>query len=185
LIEETRQVEKVVADVVYALLGVKWHGLGTFVREERLGREIKGKSLNMVHKGQLIYNRLFAFRGSFAVVPPEHEGACVSNEFPTFKARDGVAEPDLVLRYLVHCLNSPQYLTRIDTLSTGSTKQSRNRFNQRLLLDLHVTLPQPSNLAVVADALDEATHMRARQEELLALTKEMRDGVSMMLPMPQ
>jgi type I restriction enzyme M protein len=185
LIEEVQESEKVAEDKVYALLGVKWWGLGTFIREEKLGREIKGKTLYRVRGGRLIYNRLFAFRGSFALVPPEHDACYVSNEFPTFVAKKGVAAPDLVIRYLVHCLNSPQYLAKVDVLSTGSTKESRNRFNQRMFVDFTVEIPSdPKQLRAVIEMLDQALALRARQEELLALAKEMRDGVAMMLPVP-
>lgn len=186
LIEETKEKEKVAPDTVYTLLGVKWWGLGTFVREEKLGRKIKGKTLYKTSHGELIYNRLFAYRGSFALVPPEHNGCYVSNEFPTYKAKEGVENGDLALRYLVHCLNSPQYLARVDVLSTGSTKQSRNRFNQSLLVDFKVEMPDdPDGLRKVVALLDEAARLRARQEELLALAKGMKDGVAMMLPMPK
>lgn len=185
VLTEVQEKEKVLGDNVYSLLGVKWHGLGTFVREEKLGREIKGKTLYRARQGRLIYNRLFAYRGSFALVPPEHDGCYVSNEFPTFVAKDGVAQPDLMIRYLVHCLNSPQYLARVDVLSTGSTKQSRNRFSKELFADFKVEVPSdPGDLLNVVELLDEALRLRARQEELLSLAKEMRDGVAMMLPMP-
>lgn len=186
LIEETKEPEKVAPDTVYTMLGVRWWGLGTYVREEKLGREIKGKTLYKTSGGQLIYNRLFAFRGSFALVPPEHNGCYVSNEFPTYEARESVDNPDLVLRYLVHCLNSPQYLARVDAQSTGSTKTSRNRFNQAMFVDFKVEIPADAeSLRKVVVLLDEAATLRARQEELLALVTEMREGVSMMLPMPK
>lgn len=185
LLEEVQEKDKLNPDTVYTLLGVKWHGLGTFIREEKLGRDIKGKTRYKARQGRLIYNRLFAYRGSFAVVPAEHDGCHVSNEFPTFQARDDVDEPGLLIRYLVHCLNSPQYLARVDALSTGSTKQSRNRFNQALFIDFRVEVPADTDaLRRIVDLLDEALALRRRQEELLMIAKEMRDGVAMMLPMP-
>jgi type I restriction enzyme M protein len=49
---------------------------------------------------------------------------------PTFRPKSDVMHGDLLSRYIVHCLNSPQYLAVIDAESTGSTKTSRNRFNE-------------------------------------------------------
>ena len=141
LLEEVTNKERVTPEKIYALLGVRWWGEGVFIREKKLGAELKAKTVKKVSAGWLIYNRLFAYRGSFAVTGEEHEGCYVSNEFPTFRSKDGIESGELLIRYTVHCLNSPQYLAIIDAQSTGSTKTSRNRFNQKHLLDLPIQIP--------------------------------------------
>jgi hypothetical protein len=68
-------------------------------------------------------------------------------------------------------------------LSTGSTKTSRNRFNQAAFLDFTVGVPKDSeDLRKIIALMDEALALRVGQEELLTLAKEMRDGVALMLP---
>ncbi|MFI5087748.1 MAG: restriction endonuclease subunit M, partial [Terriglobales bacterium] len=118
-LEEVANVERVKPDAVYRQLGVKWWGGGTFVRAENLGKKIKATKLNKVSTGWVIYNRLFAFRGSFAIVPSEHNNAYVSGEFPTFRVRDDVSEAQLVAQYIVHTFLSPQLLAQVDRDSTG------------------------------------------------------------------
>jgi hypothetical protein len=167
------------------LLGVRWWGEGAFIREEKLGREIKAKAAFRVSSGLIIYNRLFAFRGSFAITTEEHEGCHVSGEFPTYAAKEG-GHNGTLLRYIVHCLNSPQYLSAIDKQSTGSTKTSRNRFNQVLFEELVVEIPkEKSDLKRIVDLLDKATSLRASQERQLEQFKTLREGVLGMLPNPR
>jgi hypothetical protein len=68
VLKEVRVREVIEPDRRYKLLGVKWWGEGAFIREERYGREVKGSGLARVQKGWIIYNRLFAYRGAFAVL---------------------------------------------------------------------------------------------------------------------
>jgi hypothetical protein len=162
---------------------VRWWGDGTFIREENKGAKIKAKTLYKVSAGWLIYNRLFAFRGSFAIVRPEHDGCYVSGEFPTFTAKPQFESSDLICRYVVHCLNSPQYLRLVDAQSTGSTKTSRNRFNESLFLNLVVHIPMSAlDLKRAVEILDNAADLRVRQKRLLELTEGLRQGVFQMIP---
>jgi type I restriction enzyme M protein len=178
ILEQTEVREKVEPDKVYRQVGVRWWGDGSFIREENVGREIKAKSLYRVSPGLIIYNRLFAFRGSFAIVPPEQDGCYVSGEFPTFKAKSGIPNGELLCRYVVHCLNSPQYLRIVDKQSTGSTKTSRNRFNEALFENLTVHIPKSrDDLKRVVELLDRAGELRVQQKQLVDLAEQMRKSV--------
>lgn len=186
VILEVSERVKLSPETTYKLLGVRWWGAGVFVREEKLGKQIKAKSLFRVKAGSLIYNRLFAFRGSFAVVPPELDGLYVSGEFPTFAAVEESNSSALVIRYLVHTLNSPQHLEVVDRLSTGSTKTSRNRFNEQLLLDMTIDFPATDeDLHAVVRLLDAAGELRSEIENLTLSVKSLKDGVFQLLPNPQ
>lgn len=183
LLQEVRTKEKVENDKTYKLLGVRWWGGGVFIREEKTGREIKGKTLFRMSSGLVVYNRLFAFRGSFAVAEKEHEGCFVSGEFPTFKVKNDVAYGDIVCKYIVHCLNSPKYLAVVDALSTGSTKTSRNRFNQKLFLTMKIDIPKsPHALKTIVTLLDKTVSLRFKQEELNDKMKDLHTSISAMLP---
>jgi hypothetical protein len=185
LLNEVSVREKLDGDTSYRLLGVRWWGEGSFIRETKLGREIKARSLYRVTRGWIVYNRLFAYRGSFAIVSDDHDGAHASGEFPTFAVKPEIAYPDLVSRYIVACLNSPQYLKVVDARSTGSTKQSRNRFNQKLFLDLTLPLPKSDEaLRQLVDVLEQADTLRREQDRLLSMAKSMREGIMSLLPSP-
>jgi type I restriction enzyme M protein len=185
ILDEVSEKEKIVPDQMYKLLGVRWWGEGAFVREQKRGREIKASSVYRVSKGCIIYNRLFAFRGSFAITSVDHEGCYVSGEFPMFKVKEGLEYSEDLCRYVVHCLNSPKYLHVIDAKSTGSTKTSRNRFNQNLFKELTIQRPRkPEDLGKIVKLLDRADELRTGQQRLLELAKTVREGIFTMLPEP-
>lgn len=178
--------ERVDPDKSYRLLGVRWWGGGAFIREEKLGREIKGANLWKVSKGQIIYNRLFAFRGSSAVVGQDHDGCHASGEFPTFRMKDDQTAPGVKAQYIVHCLNSPNYLSIVDKVSTGSTKTSRNRFKEDRFLNMVVQIPECDQVtASLVAMLDRADNLRAQQQTLLEKIKELREGIGRLLPSPK
>src|SRR5205823_6103820 len=83
---------KVDPDREYRMAGVKWYGEGVFHRETVRGDGISAKWLSPVIPGALMYNRLFAWKASFAVVPDDLADCFVSNEFPQF-----VPDPTKVL----------------------------------------------------------------------------------------
>jgi type I restriction enzyme M protein len=185
LMGQVRERERVDANTSYRLLGVRWWGGGVFVREEKLGREIKGANLWKVSKGQIIYNRLFAFRASFAVVGEEHHGCHASGEFPTFRLNAGLLIPDVKARYIVHCLNSPNYLGIVDKLSTGSTKTSRNRFKEDRFLAMVVQVPEDDQVtSTLVSMMDRANLLRSQQQDLLERVKELREAIGRMFPGP-
>lgn len=119
------------------MVGVKWYGEGTFERETVNGQEISAKYLSPVVPGALIYNRLFAWKASFAVVPNEHEGCLVSNEFPQFS----VDESRLNVHYLYLYFTTSKTIRAVEAASVGSAAVSRNRFKEEEFLSFSIPLP--------------------------------------------
>jgi len=148
------------------MLGVRWYGEGTFHRETVIGDNTSATYLTPVISGAFIYNRLFAWKESFAVVPPEHAGCFVSNEFPQF-----IVDETLVLAeylYLFFTLDTTVEL--VNALSIGSAAVSRNRFKEEEFLSLEIPLPPlETQRAIVArwqQALAEIAAANERLEQL-------------------
>ena len=182
IIVETKSSEKVLSEKLYRLLGVKWWGEGVFLREEKLGKDIKGKTLYKINNNVMIYNRLFAFRGSFAVVKNLEEGHYVSNEFPTFKLVDET-RPTEILEYISYCLTSPNYLKIVDKLSTGSTKVSRNRLSQKLLLDMNINIPKrDEDLLEIVNRMRQAAILRASNIKVVEKMKKVTGELLSLIP---
>ena len=74
VLQQIERPETIDVSRVYRLLGVRWYGHGLFVREERVGADIAANRVYSVHPGDFVYNRLFAWKGSFAVAGPESSG---------------------------------------------------------------------------------------------------------------
>lgn len=169
----------------YSLVGVSLWGKGAFVREDKLGKEIKAKYLYKIRKGWLIYSRLFARRGAFAIVPEELDGCYVSNEFRTFDVKAGIEHPEWLKQYIAHAMNSPQYRKTMDAQSTGSTQESRKRFNEKDFLQLSIRLPSKANeLASLVETLNNLDALRKQQARLLEMSQELMDGTLGLLPKP-
>ena len=167
----------------YRRLGVRWWGCGTFEKDEEAGNQIKATKLFQVEPGWLIYNKLFAYRGSFAVVHANHGGCYVSNEFPTFRPKSCVENSDFLTRYAVHCMNSPKYLTLVDRGSTGSTKTSRNRFKEDRFLEVRIAVPNDGRrLEEVVELMDRALILRCSQTQVAERVKALHNAVGSMLP---
>lgn len=133
----------------YKMAGVKWYGEGVFHRESVQGGEQSAKWLSPVVSGALIYNRLFAWKASFAVVPNVLSDCFVSNEFPQF-----VPDPAKALAEYLHlwCI-SEQTIKAVNAASTGSAAVSRNRFRENFFLDFEIPLPPlPVQRKIVAAA---------------------------------
>ena len=186
VLSEVRTPVKLQGDVNYPLLGVRWWGGGAFIREEKLGKDIKASTAFAVGPNIIVYNRLFAFRGSFALSTGEHEGAVASGEFPMFDVKDGAAlngvDPLLLKKYLVYCLNSPQYRAVVDRLSTGSTKTSRNRLLQDTFLGITVAVPTDSGqLAIFVDLFERLAALAITQQQLIQDLESFREGAALQL----
>src|SRR5882724_8219645 len=80
VLRQIQRAEPVDAGRVYRLLGVRWYGQGLVVRDEKIGADIAADRIYGVKPGDFLYNRLFAWKGSFAVAGAEASGTYVSNE---------------------------------------------------------------------------------------------------------
>lgn len=173
------------ADQTYAEVGVRWWGGGAYVRSRRRGSEIKANYMMPVEDGALIYNRMFAFRASFAIAGDEVSGGYVSNEFPMFRAKESVHDDSLLLKWIVHVLTAPTSVGLIDAESQGSTKTSRNRLNQRTLLDLMIPVPStPELMKEAVGLLDRADALRDELKNLGDGAQTLRDSFSGFIPQP-
>ena len=122
----------------YKILGVRWYANGAWIKEEKKGNEIKAKYLYKVKSGVLIYNRLFAWKGAFAVVPENLNNCYVSNEFPVFKVKDNSININFMFLYL----SKPSLWDQIERQSSGVSSISRKRFKASDFLKLEICLPE-------------------------------------------
>jgi len=157
---------KVESNIEYKMAGVKWYGEGVFHRETMQGDTLSARWVSPLVPGALIYNRLFAWKASFAVVPANFADCHVSNEFPQF-----VADPAKLLpEYLYLWCITDQTIKGVNAASTGSAAVSRNRFREEFFLDFKIPLPpilvQQKIVAAWETAQRAAAEMTARIEQL-------------------
>lgn len=136
-VSQATEKEKVIPEKEYKMLGVKWYGEGVFHRETVKGKETSASYLYLSVPNALIYNRLFAWKASFAVMPKEFEGHYVSNEFPQFIIDKNIIVPEYF--YLVFI--QKDFVDLVNSLSIGSSAVSRNRFKEAHFLNIQIPLP--------------------------------------------
>ena len=152
--------EAVNTEKTYELLGAHWYAEGLYTKEVKAGAEIRANRLFRVETGDFVYNRLFAWKGSFAIATNENHGCYVSNEFPCFLVRDDRLDGQYLRRYFSRVSAWEEALG----LSSGGTPTSRNRLKVDKLLAMKIPLP----------SLSEQQRIVARIEELAARIEEAR-----------
>lgn len=121
----------------YTTLGVKWYAQGLFSKDKLMGQQIAASKLYRVEEDDFIYNRLFAWKGSFAVVDSIFSNCYVSNEFPCFRAD----KSKLDVRFLHAYFRQEESWASALGLSNGATPTSRNRLKEAAFLSLTLPLP--------------------------------------------
>lgn len=150
------------ADQDANLVGMRWYGGGPFHRELKLAHKIQKKSHFIIRSGDVIYNKLFAWKGAFGVVPNELDGMFVSDKFPTYQIDSRIVNP----RYLAWYFRHHDVWQQALKTSTGSAAISKLTLNPPQFLQLEVPLPSPNEQAQIADRLD---YLAERIEEAKAL----------------
>lgn len=163
LVERVTRPIMVDSSDTYRMQGVRWYGAGLFTRETRSGEELSAKTVYRVDEGDLVYNRLFAWKQSFAIA--KHSGGVVSNEFPTFR----IDEQRVLPRVLLALVLGQDFTRQVNDASTGSTPTSRNRLKEQDFLSLQVALPpwkMQHRLTAILEKTDAVRRLHGRLERL-------------------
>ena len=155
--------EKVQPDKKYTLLGMRSKIGGPFARETKAGAEISAQSLNRVATGDFIYSRLFAWQGSFGMVPEELDGCYVSNEFPLFEIDISKIE----IKFLIYWFGLLRTQKAVEQQCHGSTPGTRNRFKENFFFGLDAPLPP----------LEEQRDIVRRLDDVSTLVDKRRRGI--------
>jgi type I restriction enzyme S subunit len=132
------------------LVGMRWYGHGPFHREQKPALRITKKSHFVIRRGDIIYNKLFAWRGSFGLVDASLDGMFVSDKFPTYELdREQVDE-----RYLAWFFRHPDIWEQSRRMSSGSAALSKLTLNPPKFLELEIPLPSIDEQRRIADKID-------------------------------
>jgi restriction endonuclease S subunit len=137
VLQEVSRREEVQSNKEYKILGVRWYAKGLFVKEVKKGSEIQATYIYKVNKGDFVYSRLFAWKGSFAIATDEFDECYVSNEFPCFHLN----EKRLNIEFLMWYFSQPDVWDSCLEKSEGSTAISRNRLKVDKFLGMSIPLP--------------------------------------------
>src|SRR5690349_12432714 len=160
--------ESVDPEKTYRILGAHWYAGGLYTKGTLTGAEIQASRVYRVEEGDFVYNRLFAWKGSFALATRENHGCYVSNEFPCFRIRPDRLSGQYVWRYL----SRTSVWDEVLGLSTGGTPTSRNRLKEEAFLAMQIPLPPLAEqrrlverIDAVAAKVEEAKRLRTDADE--------------------
>ena len=128
-------------------LGVKLWGKGVHVAEVKAAERLQAARY-LVKANDLIYNEMWARRGSVGIVPDDLDGCVASAHFPTWELDLDAAYP----RYLTWCFRAPWFWAECEERSRGST--GRNAIRKGLFRSIELPLPLIEAQRDIADRLD-------------------------------
>ncbi len=164
LVRQVKREETLDPNTEYPVLAMAWYAKGMYIKHRKLGSEIKASKLYRVEPGDFVYNRLFAWKGSFAEATDEQAGCYVSNEFPTFQIVDDRIRPGYLWAYF----SQPALWDHIESLSSGTTSTSRLRLKEARLLSFVIPIPpenaQESLIALLRDSLKSELELKRLAE---------------------
>lgn len=121
----------------YQCVGVRLYGQGAFIRETKPGALIKRKQQWILRAGDVVYNKLFAWKGTFAIADANVDGCIVSDKFPTYSLDTRVVTPE----FLSLWFRSPQLAYEAQLLSKGAAALSKLTLNPPDFWRLPIPVP--------------------------------------------
>lgn len=168
LIKQVKREERVKPDQRYKILAMSWYAKGLYIKHEKEGSQIKGSKLYRVSKGDFIYNRLFAWKGSFAEAYEDHDGCYVSNEYPCFEINSDLIAPGFLWAYFAQ----PEIWAAIENMSSGTSSTSRLRFKEAKLKNMSIPTPPRDVQIVIAKVWADSLRI---EQELERLSESLAD----------
>jgi type I restriction enzyme S subunit len=159
----------------YHILGAHWYAKGLYTKDIKSGSQIQAKNLYRAEQGDFVYNRLFAWKGSFAVASEENHGCYVSNEFPCFLVNQNRIDS----RYLWRYFSRAGIWEEAFGLSTGGTPTSRNRLKEDKLLAMKMPLPPVEEQRRIVAKINE---LASKIEEARCLRRKAMAEAETLLP---
>lgn len=131
------------------LVGMRWYGFGPFHRERKPAIRIQKKSHFVIRSGDIIYNKLFAWKGAFGIVTDDLDGMLVSDKFPTYELDEHQVHKSY-LRWYFRC---PLLWAEARRRSKGSAALSKFTLNPPKFLELPLPLPKLSQQRELAEKI--------------------------------
>jgi len=144
----------------YSTVGVRWYGNGAYLRDRLLGADIARKQQWVIRTGDVVYNKLFAWKGSFAIADDVVDGHLVSDKFPTYTLDEALVDPALLSYYF----RTPDLGHQAERLSKGAAAISKLTLNPPQFWDLTIPLPPISKQREIVEVLNGVASLVTRSE---------------------
>lgn len=172
-LEKSKESATLLPSENYHELTVRLWGKGVISRGKVIGAEV-GTPRNLARMHQLVMSKIDARHGAVGLVPPELDGAIVSNDFPVYSIDKTKALPAFVGWFT----KTPEFVELCKASSEGTT--NRVRLQEGRFLEQRVGLPPLDEQHRIVAKLDSITEksgavskhldtIKAQAEHLLAI----------------
>jgi type I restriction enzyme, S subunit len=144
----------------YRLAGVRLYGKGCRIQDGTENDAHKAPTLSQIRAGDIIYNKMWASKGAFALVRERFDGCWVTSEYPIFSAKDGCSA-----EYLRYVFEQPWFWGLAKAWSSGTT--SRARLQPRDFLRIPAPIPGSEQERVIVEVLGSQDETMAEARRLL------------------
>ena len=177
LVSDNRRPYLLADDQDANLVGMRLYGQGPFHRELKPAMQIRKKSHFVIKAGDVIYNKLFAWKGAFGIVPEKLDGMFVSDKFPTYQLDTSLVLPDYLKWYFRH----PAVWKQAEQMSTGSAALSKLTLNPPKFLLLTIPLPPLSEQRRLVGRIEAVAGLVAEAQALRKEAVEEVEGLEVLL----
>lgn len=132
---KNRNIENIDNDKIYRRVTVKMNNNGVLLRDNENGINIGTKKQFIAKSGQFIISKIDARNGAFGIIPPELDGAIVTNDFPLFDVNEKKINP----HFLLLIITTKEFIRFAQSCSSGTT--NRQRMDIDLFLSQKIPLP--------------------------------------------
>lgn len=108
-------------DKEYLLVTIKLYHKGVQLRKKELGSNISADKMSRVKSGQFILSGIDARNGAFGIIPPELDGAVVTNDFWHFDIDERIMSKE----YFLWLTSTPFFDDICNKASDGTTNRIR------------------------------------------------------------
>lgn len=137
-------------ETTYSQITARLWGKGLSLRAQVKGAEIAATHQNTVRSGQFVISKIDARHGAFGLVPPDLDGAVVSNDFPAFDIDERKAVP----AYISWVSKTDWFVALCKRASEGTT--NRVRLKEARFLAQEIPLPPLGEQRGIVARLDAA-----------------------------
>lgn len=157
---------------IYAELGIRSFGKGTFHKPSLSGAQVGGKKLYFIHPGDLVFNNVFAWEGAVAVARPHDVDRVGSHRFITCVPREGEVDANFLQFFFL----TPEGNKQLGRASPGGAGRNRT-LGLAALARIQVPVPPIEHQQRFTSVLKRVTHVRELQARTRDFVRQLAQGM--------
>lgn len=171
VLEEVDRLAKLDDDTECQLVNAKRSRGGIVPRERLRGKDILTKSQFYIKTGDFLISRRQIIHGACGIVPPELDGAIVSNEYSAFRVKDSISSE--YLSYYTHTIHFQQSCFH----SSVGVDVEKMIFKVNAWLEEKLYIPPREEQQAIVDVLSNLDELIAKTRQIIDVARRVKYGL--------